>query len=74
MILCKDGNSNKQVGLTKEITAFDEWVEYCFDMSGLTFAEDHCNEIYLFFASEDSDDDATGNVYYLDAFQGPQGR
>jgi hypothetical protein len=74
MILRKDGDSTKQVGLTKEITAFNEWVEYCFDMSGLTFTEDHYNEIYLFFASEDSDDDANGNVYYLDAFQGPQGR
>jgi len=71
MILRKDGDTTKQVGLAKEIAVFNEWVEYCFDMSGLTFREDHYNEIYLFFASEDSDEDAYGNVYYLDAFQGP---
>ena len=70
MVLRKDGDTTTQISLTKEVTAMNEWVNYTFDMSGLTFTGEDYNEIYLLFASEDTDDDANGNVYYFDAFQG----
>ena len=70
MILRKDGDTTTQISLSKDVTTMNEWVDYTFDMSGLTFTGDNYNEIYLSFASEDTDDDAKGNVYYFDAFQG----
>lgn len=75
MILRSDGVSNGQLALVKEVTKEDEWVEYTFDFSSSSFTGDPIvtsfNQVILFFAQPDTDFDATGNVYYVDAFQGP---
>jgi hypothetical protein len=71
MVLRKDGVVENQMSIIKTITEFDNWVEYTFDFSAIAFKEVFYNEIYLFFASPDTDDDADGNVYYFDAFEGP---
>lgn len=71
LMLRKDGQGTTQLQVSNDIVVFDQWVEYTFDFSALTMKETDYNEIYLFFAQPDSDLDATNNVYYFDAFQGP---
>ena len=71
MFLRNNGDNLTQINVTKSITVFDEWVEYTFDFSTLLMTSPSYNELVLFFAQPDTDRDATGNVYYFDAFQGP---
>lgn len=70
-IIRKDNTGSTQIALTKTVTLFDQWQEFTFDFSGVTLKETSYNSISLFFAQPDTDVDATGNVYYFDAFQGP---
>jgi len=68
--LRNDGNAATEISLSQDIKRFNDWVDYTFDMSGFSFSEESYNEVYLSFATEDVDNDAEGNVYYIDAFQG----
>jgi hypothetical protein len=68
----REGNSTtNQVSATQTITNFDVWQEYTFDFSSLAFTGTNYDYLNLFIAQPDTDGDATGNVYYFDAFQGP---
>lgn len=60
--------------LTSTTTIFDKWQELTFDFSGLTLDPGTSyTHLWMFFDQPDTDGDATGNVYYIDAFQGPEG-
>ncbi|RXP46213.1 T9SS C-terminal target domain-containing protein [Lutibacter sp. HS1-25] len=71
LVLRKDGLSGTQISLTHNIEVFDKWVEYSFNFSAINFKESYYNDAFLVFGFPDDDGDATGNIYYLDAFQGP---
>ena len=68
--LRNNGNAATEISLNTDIKRLNDWVDYTFDMSSFIFSEESYNEVYLFFATEDVDNDAEGNVYYIDAFQG----
>ncbi len=72
LVLRKDELEATQLSLTKEIEAYDKWVEYSFDLSEDSLKEECYNNICLFFASPDANNAAEGNVYYIDALQGPK--
>ena len=69
LVLRKDDLESTQLSLAKEITEYDKWVEYSFDMTGATKKDAYYNNIYLFFTSPETDTE--GKKYYIDAFQGP---
>jgi len=69
VVLRKDDLESTQLSYAKEITEYDSWVEYSFDMTGSTMKDVYYNNIYLFFTSPDTVTE--GNEYFLDAFQGP---
>jgi len=71
LVLRKDGLESTQLSLAKEITEYDKWVEYSFDLTGATMKDAHYNNIYLFFTSPDTETDTEANEYFIDAFQGP---
>jgi len=71
-LFLRDGNSNTdQKNVTFDVTTFDEWEEYTFDFTGITLTAASYSTVNLLFDQPDPNFDATGNVYYLDAFQGP---
>ena len=70
LVLRKNGNPDTELSVTHDVEQMNTWVDYTFDMSTLSFDEANYNEAYFYFASVDTDDDANGNIYYLDAFQG----
>ncbi|MDX2431691.1 MAG: T9SS type A sorting domain-containing protein [Bacteroides sp.] len=71
LVLRKDNLEATELALKKEITEYDKWVEYTFDMSGYTLKDEYYNNIYLSFTTTDPDTDTEANEYYIDAFQGP---
>jgi hypothetical protein len=60
-----------QKNVTINVTVFDQWEEYTFDFTGITLTAASYSTVNLLFDQPDTDLLATGNVYYLDAFQGP---
>lgn len=71
-LFLRDGNENTgQKSVTFDVTAFDEWEEYTFDFTGANLTAASYSTVNLLFDQPDPDFDATGNVYFLDAFQGP---
>jgi len=70
LVLRNNGNPDTELSVTHDVEQMNVWVDYTFDMSTLPFNEENYNEAYLYFASVDTDDDADGNIYYIDAFQG----
>ena len=71
-LFLRDGISNTgQKSVTFDVTIFDKWQEYTFDFTGATLTAASYSTVNLLFDQPDPDFDATGNVYYLDAFQGP---
>lgn len=71
IILRKDNIGTTQIAKVLNVTQTNSWIEYTFDFTTTSFKEDYYNQILLFFASPDNDQDAAGNIYYFDAFQGP---
>ena len=73
MILRDGANTGAtQLTLFKTITVFDKWQEYTFDFTGSTLLAPSYENVLLLFDNPDTGLLATGNVYYFDAFQGPQ--
>ena len=71
-LFLRDGDSNTgQKNVTFNVTTFDEWEEYTFDFTGITLTAPSYSTVNLLFDQPDPNFDATSNVYYLDAFQGP---
>lgn len=71
-LILRDGDvGSTQIAILKEVTVFDKWQEYTFDFSSIPFLATTYDHLFLFFAQPDTDGDAEGNVYYFDAFQGP---
>ncbi|WP_179375936.1 T9SS type A sorting domain-containing protein [Winogradskyella wichelsiae] len=63
-----------QKNVTIDVTVYDQWQEYTFDFTGITLTEGvSYSTVNLLFDQPDADFLATGNIYYLDAFQGPAG-
>ena len=61
-----------QKNVTIDVTVFDKWQEYTFDFTGTALTDNvSYSTVNLLFDQPDPDFFATGNVYYLDAFQGP---
>jgi hypothetical protein len=61
-----------QKNVTIDVTVYDQWEEYTFDFTGVTLTDGvSYSTVNLLFDQPDADFLATGNVYYLDAFQGP---
>lgn len=69
------GLRNNALGLqniiSKDVTVGEEWVEYTYDFTGVTAAHSSMDELIIYFAAPDTDDDAIGFTYYIDALQGP---
>ena len=74
-MILRDGANNglTQLTLNKTVMVFDKWQEYTFDFTGSTLATPSYENVLLLFENQDTGLLATGNVYYFDAFQGPQG-
>ncbi|WP_405562457.1 T9SS type A sorting domain-containing protein [Polaribacter sp. Asnod6-C07] len=72
-LFLRDGDlsNNTQKNVTIDVTTFDKWQEYTFDFTGVNLTADSYSTVNLLFDQPDPNFDATGNVYYLDAFQGP---
>jgi hypothetical protein len=71
-LFLRDGISTVgQKNVTTNVTVFDKWQEYTFDFTGITLTAASYSTVNLLFDQPDTDLLATGNVYYLDAFQGP---
>ncbi|WP_052823393.1 T9SS type A sorting domain-containing protein [Neotamlana sedimentorum] len=71
-IQLKDVGSNTSTTIvTKTISVGQEWVEYTFDFSGITQSASSYDQMIIYFASADTDDDAIGFEYFIDALQGP---
>ena len=71
LVLRNSNDRKSQISKSIDITQFDSWVNYTFDMSELSLDEDYYDEINLVFASPNNDGTGKGAVYYFDAFQGP---
>jgi hypothetical protein len=74
-MILRDGvnTGSTQLTLIKTVTVFDKWQEYTFDFTGFTLNTPSYENVLLLFDHPDTSLLATGNVYYFDAFQGPQG-
>jgi hypothetical protein len=72
-VFLRDGIlTSGQKNQTIDVTVFDQWEEYTFDFTVATLTEGvSYSTVNLLFDQPDADLLATGNVYYLDAFQGP---
>jgi hypothetical protein len=72
-LFLRDGvETTGQKNVTIDVTVYDQWQEYTFDFTGVALTEDvSYSTVNLLFDQPDADFLATGNVYYLDAFQGP---
>jgi len=72
-LFLRDGvETTGQKNVTIDVTVYDQWQEYTFDFTGITLTEGvSYSTVNLLFDQPDADFLATGNVYYLDAFQGP---
>ena len=68
--LRKNGLLSTEIGITLPIKRYDQWVEYEFDLTGLNMGTNYYNQLYLTIHTNDHGN-SSGNVYYLDAFQGP---
>ncbi|WP_179351275.1 T9SS type A sorting domain-containing protein [Winogradskyella vidalii] len=63
-----------QKNVTIDVNVYDQWEEYTFDFTEVTLVDGvSYSTVNLLFDQPDADFLATGNVYYLDAFQGPAG-
>ncbi|CAH8283019.1 putative secreted protein (Por secretion system target) [Mariniflexile fucanivorans] len=72
-LFLRDGvETVEQKSVTIDVTVFDKWQEYTFDFTGVALTEGvSYSTVNLLFDQPDAGFLATGNVYYLDAFQGP---
>ncbi len=70
LVLQKDDQVTSQYSLSNEISEYNKWVEYTFDLSADSLKDDYYNAVYLYFESDD--EVSEGNVSYFDAFQGPK--
>ena len=70
LVLRKDNLETTELALKKEITEYNKWVDYTFDMSGYTLKEAYYNNICLSFTTTDTLK-PEAIEYYIDAFQGP---
>ncbi|MDO6736300.1 hypothetical protein [Wenyingzhuangia sp. 2_MG-2023] len=72
-LFLRDGTETAgQKNVTIDVTVFDQWQEYTFDFSETNLTEGvSYSTVNLLIDQPDADFLATGNIYYLDAFQGP---
>ena len=71
LVLRKDNLEATELALKKEITEYNKWVDYTFDMSGYALKDEYYNTICLSFITSDTVADPEANEYYVDALQGP---
>lgn len=64
-----------QIALTASVAFTDDWIEYTFDFTSLSLGAGipFYDLALIAFAQPDTGLEATGNTYYIDAFQGPAG-
>ncbi|MBD0400253.1 putative glycoside hydrolase [Flammeovirga sp. EKP202] len=69
--LRKDNNVETQIAVHQNIEVQEEWTEVVFDFSDVGFLESDYNQVNLFYASPDTDFDASSLSIYFTALKGP---
>ncbi|NME68722.1 putative glycoside hydrolase [Flammeovirga aprica] len=69
--LRKDNNVETQIAVHQNIEVQEEWIEVVFDFSDVGFLESDYNQVNLFYASPDTDFDASSLSIYFTALKGP---
>ncbi|NME70135.1 T9SS type A sorting domain-containing protein [Flammeovirga aprica] len=69
--LKSDGNPDAQAILTKEISMYDQWVQYTFDFADAP-KDVAFNELYFYFIYNDTEKVGDGLQFYIDDIKGPK--
>lgn len=67
----RNSSTSTQAIITSTISVGQKWVEYTADFTGITQSDSSYDQLTVLFSSADTDGDAIGFEYFIDALQGP---